>query len=858
MSIPNQSREIYKLAVGMFGAAPGRQYFDELNGAFEAGMSLTAVYDVLLNSPAFQAGGSGFRPGAINESFIDAFLDRLFGPGVTNVTQAGRDFAKSFLLDRLAAGESRGQVMQFAIDLLDNFGTEDSNFAAAGRLLDNRISVARTFTEENGSSPDVQFLQQRIALVSSDAASVAIQNNANRLLPGRPFTLTTEPDSGAQFAGTSGNDSYTAVPSAVKGSLVDALQTVDNLDGGPGNDTLNVTLVQGVVAAPTLKNIETVTVQFKNAASELSLINATGVTRVIVENSSTEGVVSNIGSVGTLVVRDQNQGLTFARSTATALSLTLDNVGTASALKTIDIGAGAAASATTLALTVVDAHVNLNETNAGIIGTISISAAGSNTLSLNGAADTVKTLTIANTGSLDLDAVTLSALTILNAEGTSGALNVKVDESAITVKTGLGNDFVEYAAGAAIDAAGFVHLGGGNDTLTITAASTDGATVDGGDGINRLKAANPAFITVDAADIYKSFEVLDVSGGSGAFTMSWLPSVTEVLINSALNGAVTVDTAAADTALSVIATNTDLDVAKAVTFALKDASGVNDTLSLYLIGTDDSKDGDADGEIATPLLTANGIETLNIFSQVESLDLALKNTAYTHTVGEIASNAVKTLNISGNANLGIDKLTATTVVKIDASAATGDVTVDASGQAHFVLFIGGSADDTYTASAHGDAIQTDLGADVVKLDDGFAAVDDLFFRVQDSQLVAGEIAHDRIYNFGTAAGGGALDTIHVAEFGFTGSLAGVANKGALPAQTVDGTGLLQRGFFTVGDTQSGVAIGTFDSDGAGPLSADTYVFIDVNKNSDFDAATDLFLQLVGVADVALGNFDFTA
>jgi hypothetical protein len=857
--IPNQSREIYKLAVGMFGAAPGRQYFNELNGALEAGMPLTAVYNVLVNSPGFRGDVVELRPDIPNILFVEAFLDRLLGPGTTNVTLAGRDFAESFLLARLDAGESRGQVIKLAIDLLDNVGTGDPNFAAAGRRLDNQISVAQTFTEvQNGSSPDVEFLRQRLALVTSDPASVNTQNDINSSLPGRTFILTTAQDAGTEFTGSSGNDRYISLPQGVNGSLANTLQTTDSLDGAGGVNTLSVTLAQEVLAAPTLKNIQEISVQFTNANAELSLANATGVTKVSIEDSSTQGDVSNVGAVGTLVVRDQNQDVAFGQSTATTLNLTVDSVGSSTALKTIDIGAGEAARATSLALTLGDAHVNLNETNAGTVSAMTIAASGSNTLSLNGAADMLKTLTISsNTGILDLDGVTLSALNILSAEGTTGALKVKVDESAISVKTGQGNDLIEYTGGAVIQASALVQLGAGHDTLIITAAAADGATVDGGDGKDRLTAANASFINADATDIYKSFEILDVSGGSGAFIMSRLPSVTEVLVNGALSGVTTIDAAAADTALTVIATNTDVDVGTAMTFVLKDAAGVNDTLSLNLIGTDDSKDSDADGEITVPSLTANGIEVLDILSQIQSVDAVLTNTAYTHTVVDLASNAVKTLNISGNANLAIDKLTATTVVKIDARAATGDVTVDASGQAQFVLFIGGSANDTYTASAHGDLIETAEGADIVTLDDGLAATDELFFLGGDSQLVAGEIAHDRIFNFGTAAGGGALDIIHLAEFGFTGTLAGVANKGALPAQIVDGTGVPPRGFFTVGGVQSGVAVGTFDSDAGGPLAADTYVFVDVNKNSDFDAATDLFLQLVGVADVAVGNFAFT-
>jgi hypothetical protein len=127
--IPNQSQEIYKLAVGVFGAAPGIFYFNDINNALEAGMSLTNVYNALLASPAFQQPGIGFTtPTATNPQFVTAFLDRLLGPGTTNATAEGRAFAESFLLERLNAGLSRGEVMRIAIDALDAVNAPDPNF----------------------------------------------------------------------------------------------------------------------------------------------------------------------------------------------------------------------------------------------------------------------------------------------------------------------------------------------------------------------------------------------------------------------------------------------------------------------------------------------------------------------------------------------------------------------------------------------------------------------------------------------------------------------------------------------------------------------------------------------------------
>jgi hypothetical protein len=372
MAIPNQAREIYKIAVGMFGAAPGVFYFNDLNNALNAGMPLVAVYNALANDPQFHAQGFGFTPGASNDQFVTAFLDQLLGPGTTNVTQAGRDFAQAFLVAQLNSGRSRGETMKIAIDALDAVNTSDPNFVGAANRFDNQISAAQTFTEvQNGSSLEVDFLEQRLALVTSDPASVALQNSENLGVTGQTFTLTINEDSGPAFTGGASNDKFNApAQQGPGGGLEDALQSVDSLDGGGGTNTLTATLVSGDIAAPVLKNIQIVETRFADAGSELSLANATGATTVTVEGSSTSGLVSNLGAVGTLNVKNQSQDINFDKSTATTLNLNVDTVGSSTTPRNIDLATANAAKATTIAAALNNAHVNLNATAAGTVETL--------------------------------------------------------------------------------------------------------------------------------------------------------------------------------------------------------------------------------------------------------------------------------------------------------------------------------------------------------------------------------------------------------------------------------------------------------------------------------------------------------
>lgn len=82
--------------------------------------------------------------------------------------------------------------------------------------------------------------------------------------------------------------------------LQDSLQSVDSIDGGAGTDTLNVTLNDGAVVAPSLTSVENINLRVTKAGSSLSLAGATGVTDVTVQNSTvaTTAVTGTVSGVG--------------------------------------------------------------------------------------------------------------------------------------------------------------------------------------------------------------------------------------------------------------------------------------------------------------------------------------------------------------------------------------------------------------------------------------------------------------------------------------------------------------------------------------------------------------------------------
>lgn len=321
------------------------------------------------------------------------------------------------------------------------------------------------------------------------------------------------------------------------GSLAQTLQTIDNLDGGAGIDTLKATLL--VDAAPVLKNIENVDVRFAAAAKTLDLASATGVQAVTAADSGAfVGTFANVGAVATLAVKNQKAGATFNGSTATTLNLVADNAGTVA-----DAAAGIAAvvanvtvttaKATTLNVAATNSNIQVNGTTLATAATVT--ATGKNVVDLAGAAASLTSLTVAGAGSVDVSASALTKVTTLTvADGgvtfTNGASTATtfsattgagVDKLTIAganvkaVNTGAGNDEVKVTTALAATAS--IDLGAGNDKLTLDVAPATGATLAGGEGTDTIAIKSATdYGTISgyaAADLAKitGFEVLEIT-----------------------------------------------------------------------------------------------------------------------------------------------------------------------------------------------------------------------------------------------------------------------------------------------------------------------------------------------------------
>lgn len=831
---PTQRDDILKVVVGLFNAAPGNSNLAELAVLVEDGVSIEQLADLLAAHSLFKSGIVG---GNVTTEDQAGILMNHFGLVADDDPTSAGSQAQAYFEEKLAAGEGFGKIVFDAITYLS--GTPAPEFESTATLLDNKVLVANAYSTVAGST-DLAVLQTVLSKVTGDHAYTpadvqkALADSGVPTGSGQEYSLIVGEDN---ITGTSGDDTFKALVVEQSGGGTDnSLESVDILDGNSGTDTLSATLV--TAAAPALSNIENVLVRFA-AGVALDLTNSAGVQAITVQTSTDAGTVNAVGDVADLAVRNQKQDVTFSGNTATSQNLDLDGFGDSDTPNTVTLDDGA----TTLSLTTNNTFATIATLNT--VETLNVIATGVNEIT-QGSGATTETATITGTGSVEL-LTAFTELTTLTATENEGGVTATVDDTAVTVDGGSGNDDITYTAALAADAA--VTLNGGDDTFTIAGPSVAGATVDGGEDNDTLAVTDGAWLDADAADVYSNFETLEIGDGTGTYDMDNLPGLTAVTIGVALAGAADITNAAEGTTVTVNAeASTDLDLGQNLTYALADAAGDSDVAALTLNAADGDDDATAEGQITVTSFEANDIETFDIASNVSDIDPDLANTDYTNIISALLGDAVETINVSGSANLEITALTATELNTIDASTMTGALIVDASA-ADGVEFIGGSGDDEYTGTAGGDTITANEGADTVTLDGTFASVDTLILNAGDSVLNADVDGHDIVTNFGTAAGAGALDIIDVGAFGFTGQQASaLANKGALAASAVDGSTLSATDFFASGGVDRGVAIGT--------NGGDTYVFIDANKDGNFAATDDIVVQLSGVTDATLANFGF--
>jgi hypothetical protein len=794
-------------------------------------------------------------------------------PAITSVTPS-------------ATSINEGQAVTFTIVTKDIAAGTVINYQITGvdtsdidKNLSGTITVAAggttTFTvtalaDQVSDGADTMKFSVNIGS-ATQTATVAIADTSGQIGSGNTQLKIGED----RIIGTGTDELFTApAVQSNGGALASTLETVDNVDGGAGNDRLTATLVTGGLISPRLSNIETVEATFSAAAQGLDLLNATGITTLSSINSNAGGFFDNVGAIANLTIKNTNAGHAIDASTATALNLNFGAVGT-TAITTVEfqnnpgsaitaIGAGGVtkAAATSATITMDGSKVNLQGDG---FKTATINVTGKNTLSMD-SADDLTTLTVGGAGTLAFNVDNLSgALTKLDASGNTGGVTFDkgtvgsgiVSTKAVTVLGGSGNDTFRIDAGTT-EAGSSVTLGAGDDRLFVGAQLGQfKGGINGGDGTDLINITDGATLTGGAGGTASflaagTLETLDVSGGKGVYDMS-LYSFKTVQIDEAISGALAAALTFKNTSsdftfnvLSKAATGADFALGFAQTVTLKDATGTADKVTINVTTNDGNNNSVANGNVVfTGSTTAAGVETIAISSKAGSIDTGLTAGSYKTSFDDLVADSIKTLTVGGDTAVFFTKFenTGNTLATVDASGSSGAVTLalgvtingaTAGTVTSAVNYVGSSGVDSFSQASGGGSIYGGGSRDLFDLTSSAGKADVLIYKAASEATVVttatntvdltSATAFENVIGF-VAGTGTTADKINLAAvFGFSGDQkAAVANKGALAGTSINAT---IADFFADAGFDRAVAFGT--------NGGHTFVFVDADKNGDLN------------------------
>jgi S-layer protein len=542
---------------------------------------------------------------------------------------------------------------------------------------------------------------------------------------------------------------------------------LDNIDGGAGIDTLNVTEIGAAGAAPyalnaaaTVKNVEVLnyTVASDNVGDTLTadVSSYSGLTTATFTIAGTDAAMDidtkGNATAATLVGGDSDldagngvdiaDGATTDALTSVTLSAMTDSDATTADAVTIasdvlntlkivnsavgaTVTAAAGARALTMNLdgvtggTVTDAEATtLNVASSGTKTTgVTLAAAKATTVAIDAAVATTiaavniaaaTSLTVKGAGAVTVTALTnVTALTSIDATASTGGLNIGAAIGAgVTFTGGAGKDSV--LVGATTKA---IVMGDGDDTVTITGVSAlgTGGSIDAGAGtgdtIKFSTYANAVTATATAlfALTVSNFEKLDLAG-----------------INAAAGAVVNLANLDNINFVTLSATNTEtttiagMSSGGTIAFTADQTVTKDATVSIVNANTGTTDVLNVALSKATALaaveLIAADVETINVTSTETATTLL---GTVTHAL-ELNATGAKALTVAGNAGVTFGALTgATALTSIDASGVTtGLVSLTTAALANAATITGGAGANTVVATAATKAV-TYVGGDKV-------------------------------------------------------------------------------------------------------------------------------------------------
>ena len=445
--------------------------------------------------------------------------------------------------------------------------------------------------------------------------------------------------------------------------------TTDTLTytGDTGDDSFNGSA--GVIDGMTLAGNagdDALTLTLSLAGDDDSAFVATGIEAMTIRTSGgTAGdgndvdvEMGDVSDVETLVLRRLNDDISFENLQDLATVITLSNTATAADV-TVDYDASIVTGTADVGNITVSTSTGGGDLVINGVETINVTATGDdNDLNVDG--DDLATVNVLGTGDINMDVD--ASVTTLDASANTGGVTINATAAADVIFTGgTGADTFAFAA-AEYDEDDTVDGGDGTDTLNITAFATVAGESYSSDNVEvlRLESAGVT-VEVDQFSGYEDFTTVRVDASATSLVLSDVDMDSTVLVT---NNAAGTDI-----------TQTSL----AVTFASD--TGTSDSATITLTGDGD----DTTVDLTVTTLNVDEIETVNIVANATS-DGSI-------AVSTVTANEIDLLNISGAADIAIGGTTALTVVEVNASTATGDVSLTLGAAASDLT--SGSGNDTF-------------------------------------------------------------------------------------------------------------------------------------------------------------------
>lgn len=590
----DQQTDILEVVAGLFNAAPGRAYMTELANIYESvGSDTEQLADVLDDTPLFQ---SEVLLGRVTtEAQVGILMDH-FGLVADDDPASAGSQAEAYFTQKLEADEEFGKIVFDAVTYLN--GTPAPEFADTKALLDNKVQVARIYSEDH-TSFDFSELQSVLAGVS--ASFPITEANAREYLdsigqgenPGATSELTFGADT---LTGTSGNDTVTAgIVSNGAGALVNSLEDVDSVNGSGGTDTLNATLdgtITNITVTPALSNLEVINI--RNVSNDVTINFA--------DTTGAEQIWNNATTAGLTLTYDEAPiaatfGVRNTRST-TDIDTFDDPSGTDDNLSLAVTGAG----------NDTDSAEVVSTGSASLIETMSIAATGENFVDVT-AFDAITGLTVTGAGSLNVvttlgaSGINVTELETVDASANTGGVTLDLTGGAVggtmTVTGGSGNDDITASSGDDT-----IDVGAGDDRVAFASGQLDDSdTVAGGEGEDTFALASADDVIDLDASAHAGFEILELGAATGAVTFDNADfGFTKVVLAEDLGFAFTLDNLG-DGILEIQAGQTG---AIAVS-----STGDSDTLGLVI---------NVDAAATLTALDVTDVETVNVSTTAETDD----------------------------------------------------------------------------------------------------------------------------------------------------------------------------------------------------------------------------------------------